>query len=234
LVNTAFSCLCTIDREYSFVPRWRPSFITALGPGDRCHLNGLAVRDGQPRYVTALGETDSAGGWRPGMAQGGCLMDIASGEFILRGLSMPHSPRWYDGRLWFLESGTGSLAVVDPDSGRVDTITLLPGFTRGLCFFGPFAFVGLSQVRQSALFKGLPITDRLSVEQRRCGVWVIDTRNGDTVAFLQFEAGVQEIFAVEVLPGMEYPEILTDDMPGIGDTFVLPDAALAEVAQPNA
>jgi uncharacterized protein (TIGR03032 family) len=229
VVNTRFSCLCTLDPRYSFVPRWRPRFVSALAPEDRCHLNGLGLRDGRPRYVTALGETDTPGGWRENKARGGCLIDVPSGEVIARGLSMPHSPRWYDGRLWVLESGAGSLATVDPASGRLDTVALLPGFTRGLDFFGPFAFIGLSQVRESALFSGIPITDRLPVEERSCGVWVVDTRTGATVAFLRFEAGVQEIFAVQVLAGMRYPEVVTDDHAAVAASFLLPDEAMAEV-----
>src|SRR6516165_9589511 len=64
VVNTRFSCLCTLHPDYSFVPRWRPPFVTALAAEDRCHLNGLALVQGQPKYVTALGETDTANGWR--------------------------------------------------------------------------------------------------------------------------------------------------------------------------
>jgi uncharacterized protein (TIGR03032 family) len=229
LVNTRFSCLCTLDPRFSFVPRWRPKFVTALAPQDRCHLNGLSLRDGRPRYVTALGATDDAAGWRENKARGGCLIDIDSNEFIAQGLSMPHSPRWHDGKLWVLESGAGSLAIVDLKTGRLETVALVPGFTRGLDFIGPYAFIGLSQVRETALFSGIPITDRLPVEERKCGVWVIDTRNGEIVAFLRFEAGVQEIFAVQVLPGLRYPDILTDDLPAVASSFMLPDEALADV-----
>jgi len=142
---------------------------------------------------------------------------------------MPHSPRWHDGKLWALESGLGSLATVDMSSGKLHTIALLPGFTRGLDFIGAYALVGLSQVRTSAVFGGLPITDRLKVEDRCCGVWVVDTRNGQTVAFLRFESGVQEIFAVQVLPGMRWPDVLTDDHPAVAEAFLLPDEALQEV-----
>lgn len=231
IVNTRFSCLCTPDPRYSFVPRWRPRFVSALAAEDRCHLNGLGLRDGRPAYVTALGETDSPAAWRENKARGGCLVDVPSGEVISRGLSMPHSPRWYDGRLWILESGAGSLSVVDLQTGRLDTVALLPGFTRGLDFFGPFAFVGLSQVRESALFSGIPITDRLTAEERSCGMWVVDTRTGQTVAFLRFESGVQEVFAVQVLPGCAYPDVLTDEHPAVANAFMLPDEALADVAK---
>lgn len=228
-VNTRFSCLCTFDARYSFVPRWCPRFVSALAPEDRCHLNGLAMHDGRPRYVTALGETDVHAGWRENKARGGCLIDVASGEAVSRGLSMPHSPRCHDGKLWMLESGAGSLALVDLTTGNLTTVALLPGFTRGLDFYGPFAFIGLSQVRESALFSGIPITDRLKVEDRACGVWAVDTRTGQTVAFLRFESGVQEIFAVQVLPGLRWPDVLTDDDPVIADSFLLPDEALKEI-----
>lgn len=231
VVNTRFSCLCTLDPNYSFVPRWRPKFITGLASEDRCHLNGLAVRDGKPRYVTALGETDTAGGWREKKATGGCLIDVQSNEFICRGLSMPHSPRWHDGKLWVLESGAGSLSTVDLATGKLTTVALLPGFTRGVDFWGPYAFIGLSQVRESALFSGIPITDRLPVEERKCGVWVVDTRNGQIVAFLEFQEGVQEIFAVQTLPGYRYPDLLKSDDDHVANTILLPDAALKDVAK---
>src|SRR5215831_8317748 len=105
IVNTRFSCLCTLHPDYSFVPRWRPPFITALAAEDRCHLNGLTVVAGAPKYVSALGDTDTPAGWRANKPQGGILLDVPSGEVVVRGLSMPHSPRWHDGRLWLLESG---------------------------------------------------------------------------------------------------------------------------------
>ncbi|HTK73629.1 MAG TPA: TIGR03032 family protein [Gemmataceae bacterium] len=231
VVNTRFSCLCTLAADSSFVPRWRPPFIGGLSPEDRCHLNGFGVRDGRVRYATALGETDTGAGWRANKARGGVLMDVPSGEFIARGLSMPHSPRWYQNRLWVLESGAGSLSIVDEVSGRLQHVALLPGFTRGLDFVGPFAFIGLSQVRETAVFSGIPITERLPVEQRMCGMWVVDIRSGQTVAFLRFEAGVQEVFAVQVLQGIRFPDILPegvhDDV--LSEAYVLPTEALADV-----
>jgi uncharacterized protein (TIGR03032 family) len=143
VVNTFFSCLATVSDEFSFVPRWRPRCVTALRPDDRCHLNGVAVIDDAPRFVTALGATDEPEGWRAAQAHGGVLFDVASGEIAIAGLCMPHSPRWHEGRLWLLESGVGGLGVVDFVSGRVTEVTRLPGFTRGLGFAGPYAFVGL-------------------------------------------------------------------------------------------
>lgn len=228
LVNTRFSCLCTLDGMHNFNPRWRPHFVSAYAPEDRCHLNGLALRDGHPRYVTALGETDSAGGWRVNKANGGLLMDVPSNEVLMRGLSMPHSPRWYRDQLWVLESGRGALVTVDTQRGTTNRVANLPGFTRGIDFVGPIAFIGLSKIREKAVFSGIPIATELT--ERVCGVWVVNIETGQTLAFLRFESGVEEIFAVHVLHGVRYPEMLMADAPLINTTYVLPDEALAQVA----
>src|SRR5208282_1962472 len=132
------------------------------------------------------------------------------------------------GRLWLLESGTGSLGFIDPHTHRYERIAEAPGFTRGLDFHGDLAFVGLSQVRESAVFSGIPITERLT--ERTSGVWVIDIRTGQTVAYLKFEEAVQEIFAVQLLPGVRFPDVINDNNALIADSFVLPDEALGEVA----
>jgi uncharacterized protein (TIGR03032 family) len=232
VVNTRFGCLCTLDADHSFNPRWRPPFLSALSPEDRCHLNGLAMVDGRPKYVTALGETDTAGGWRENKARGGVLIDIKTNEILLRQLSMPHSPRWYQGKLWLLESGEGSLAVVDLTRRNWEKVAETPGFTRGVDFYGPLAFIGLSQVRESAVFSGIPLVERL--KERTCGVWVVHIETGQTVGFLRFEEGVQEIFAVQVLPNISYPEMLLWDDPRLASSYVLPDEALADVALPSA
>ncbi len=226
LVNTRFSALCTLDDETSFVPRWRPPFITKLAAEDRCHLNGMAIIDGRVRYVSALGSTDVAGGWRANKAAGGILMDVDSSETILRGLSMPHSPRQYDGRFYILESGKGNLSTADLASGRVDTVAELPGFTRGLAFAGPFAFVGLSQVRESNVFGGIPLTER--VEERQCGVYAVDLRTGDVAAWLRFEGSVHEIFDVQVLYGTRYPHMVDLNDKLVSSSFAVPDTALGD------
>src|SRR5215213_2738152 len=143
---------------------------------------------------------------------------------------MPHSPRWHAGRLWVCESGAGTLGYVDPATGRYEPVAEVPGFTRGLDFAGNFAFVGLSQVRESAVFSGLPITERLPEDERTCGVCVIDLRSGQVVALLRFETAVQEVFAVTVLPGRRFPDLINDDEQFLENSFVVPDAALADVS----
>jgi uncharacterized protein (TIGR03032 family) len=167
-------------------------------------------------------------GWRPNKAKGGILMDVDTGEVITRGLSMPHSPRWYGGRLWVCESGSGTLGTVDPYSGRYEPVAAVPGFTRGLDFVGDLAFVGLSQVRESAVFSGLEITERLAPEERMCGVCVVDLRTGKVVALLEFTSGVQEVFAMALLP-RRFPDLINDDKL-LEDSFVVPSECLGEVA----
>ena len=220
IAATNFSCLATLDAEHSFVPRWKPPFISELTSEDRCHLNGLCVIDDKVRYVTALGETDEAGGWRENKADGGILIDVESSETVLTGLSMPHSPRWHDGKMWVLESGKGTLSVADLDAGTTETVAELPGFTRGLLFAGGVAFIGLSQVRETATFGGLPLMERL--DERLCGVWAVDPQSGNTVGFLRFEELVQEVFDVALLPGLRYPEIAEEGSDAATQSFALP------------
>lgn len=228
-VNTRFSCLCTLDPAYSFVPQWRPPFLQSLTPDDRCHLNGLALRDNQPTYITALGHTDEPQGWRDQRTTGGILMDIRHNEVITGGLAMPHSPRWYQDKLWVLESGRGTLAHIDDRTGQRVEVANFSGFTRGLDFWQHWAFVGLSQVRQSMVFGGLPLTERLTPDERFCGLQVVNLYTGQIEAYLKFESGVQEIFAVQVLPGICFPEILPSDDPLVDTSYALSPEGLKQV-----
>lgn len=217
IVNTRFSCLARLDDSASFTPIWKPSFITELQPEDRCHLNGVAIIDGRVRYVTALGESNDKHGWRARKADGGIVIDVERNEVLTRGLSMPHSPRWHEGRLWVLESGEGRLCTIDPSTGSRDVIGEVPGFARGLAFAGPYAFIGLSQVRES-VFDGIPIARR---GDRSCGIWIVDTRNGRSAGFVRFEGIVQEIFDVQLLPGIHWPDFLEPHDERVGATFFL-------------
>lgn len=198
IVNTRFSCLAGLDDTHSFVPRWRPPFISRLAPEDRCHLNGMAMRDRRPAFVTVMALSDEAGGWRADRNATGTVLDVDSGEVVTTGLAMPHSPRWHDETLYVLNSGMGRLERVDRDSGARDVVAALPGYARGLALHGNLAFVGLSRIRETAVFGGSPIAayhDRLV-----CGIGVVDLTTGATVATLQFANGVEEIFDVQVVP----------------------------------
>jgi uncharacterized protein (TIGR03032 family) len=206
-VNTLFSCIATVSEGASFKPLWRPPFISKLAPEDRCHLNGLALEDGRPRYVTLVANSDVADGWRDRRANGGMLMDIETGDPLLRGLSMPHSPRLHEGRVWLLNSGAGELGFLDRDAKKFVPVAFCPGYARGLAFAGPYAVVGLSLARENRTFQGLPLDSALASRgaEPRCGLLVIDTRSGDTVEWLRIEGVVRELFDVAVLPGVRNP-----------------------------
>jgi uncharacterized protein (TIGR03032 family) len=206
-VNTGFSCLATLSEKYNFRPIWRPPFITALAPEDRCHLNGLAMEHGKPAYVTAVARTDEAGAWRKERDRGGVLMRVPSGDVVADGLSMPHSPRVYRGKIWMLNSGTGELGFVEPGGGRFQPVTFCPGFLRGLTFFDKYAIVGLSKQRQDRTFQGLALDEKLRDRRvdARCGLWVIDIERGVVAEWLQLEGVVIELYDVQVLDGVRRP-----------------------------
>ncbi|MBI2242575.1 MAG: TIGR03032 family protein [Nocardioides sp.] len=209
VVNTAFSCLATLDDRFSFVPRWRPPFVSGLAAEDRCHLNGLAMRDGRPASVTAFAPSDQPGAWRSTRNDSGVVVDVASGEVVTAGLAMPHSPRWYGGHLFVLNSGYGRLEHVEPSSGRREIVATFPGYARGLAFHGGLAFVGLSRIRETNVFGGAPIAEYH--DQLLCGVGVVELASGATVATLQFDTAVTEIFDVQVVPGTRCPTLGGDD-----------------------
>lgn len=231
VVNTRFSCLVTVDSDHSFVPRWMPPFVTGLSADDRCHLNGMAMRNGKPRYVTMFSESDQPQGWRDTKAFGGLVMDIDSNEVVASGLCMPHSPRWHRGSLYVLESGKGTLNRIDLDSGDCEVVATLPGFTRGLAFIGRYAIVGLSQVRES-VFAGIPLTQ--TNEPRHSGVWIVDLDAAEIVGFVRFDGLVQEVFDLQVVSaaaapgesGARHVHLLELDSELHDKSFVVPTDAL--------
>ena len=208
-INTLFSCLATVDESASFRPVWRPKFISVLAPQDRCHLNGLAMQDGIPRYVTAAGQGDTPRAWSETRAEGGCVIDIASGEIMAGGLCMPHSPRLADGVLYLCNAGTGELGMVEPESGRFVPIAFCTGFTRGLALHGRNALVGLSLPRNK-VFAGLPLDERLKREDRApdCALQVIDLSSGGVAHWLRLGGVVQELYDIAVLPGVRAPMVV--------------------------
>lgn len=205
-VNTRFSCLAGVSQRYSFVPLWQPTFISQLVAEDRCHLNGLALRDGSPRYVTAISQSDSVDGWRDFRQDGGCVIDITSNEIMIAGLSMPHSPRWYRDKLWLLNSGRGEFGHLD-GNGVFQPVTFCPGYLRGLAFIGDFAVLGLSQPRQNHTFSGLPLEEelRLRKTEPRCGLLVVDLHRGEITHWLRIEGVIDELYDVAVLSQIQRP-----------------------------
>jgi uncharacterized protein (TIGR03032 family) len=188
--STPVLVLATVSERYSFVPLWRPPFVSKLAAEDRCHLNGLALADGAPAYVTAVARSDAHEAWRDHRRDGGVVVDVRSNQIVLEGLSMPHSPRLHQGKLWLLDSGNGNFGYADLAHGRFEPVAFCPGYARGLAFIGDFAVVGLSRPRENKTFSGLALDDRLREKniEARCQLQVIDLKRGDVVHSLRIEA----------------------------------------------
>lgn len=207
-INTLFNCLAKPSAEHSFEPIWQPPFISKLVAEDRCHLNGLALRDGVPRYVTMISQTDVYEGWRGQRESGGVVMDISNNEVVCDGLSMPHSPRWHDGKLWLHNSGTGDFGYVDMEKETFVPLAFCPGYLRGLDFIGDHAVVGLSKPRdENKTFTGLALDGRLKEKgiEPRSGLYFIDLKTGTITHSLVFEGIVDELYDVAVLNGVRKP-----------------------------
>lgn len=203
-VNTLFSCLGRVTDRFSFEPMWTPAFISQLKPEDRCHLNGMAMQDGQPRFATALGATDTRKGWREDRLGGGLLIDTATDEVILGGLPMPHSPRLYGGALYLTTAATGDVLQVDPQTGTATTVNRVPGFARGLAHHGDYLFVGHSRIRKKSTFGDLPIADR----EHHAGITLIHLPTGRLAGQVRYHTSCEEIYDIHVLPGLQRPGLV--------------------------
>ncbi len=209
-VATRFNCLAQLSERGSFEPIWHPPFIDRIAAEDRCHLNGMACDGDVPRFVTCVGASNVAEGWREHRRGGGLVIDVASGETVVGGLSMPHSPRLYRGDLWMIQSGSGEFGRVDLDSGRFEPLCFLPGFARGLSFTGKYAVIGLSHPREGRTFEGLALNERLKAEgvSHKCAICVVNLETGDLEHRLEIEGVVQELYDVAVIPKVRRPSLL--------------------------
>jgi uncharacterized protein (TIGR03032 family) len=218
-VNTHYNCLAITSSRHSFTPVWKPPFISQIVGEDRCHLNGLAMQDGRPRYATAVSKSDTIDGWRDRRAGGGIVIDVETGQIVCKGLSMPHSPRLFKDKLWVLNSGTGELGWVDKKKSRFQALTFCPGFVRGLAFHGRYAFVGLSKPRYER-FEGLALDAKLKEADSEpwCGVQVIDMETSACVEWFRIDGAIAEIYDVAVVPRVSCPMSLgfaSDEIKGL-------------------
>jgi uncharacterized protein (TIGR03032 family) len=209
-VNTLFSCLAAVSDGHSFRPLWKPDFVSRLAAEDRCHLNGLAMEEAQPRYATAVSRSDAADGWRDRRQDGGVVIDVAAGGVAAEGLSMPHSPRLHQSKLWVLNSGTGEFGCVEAKDGRFEPVAFCPGYARGLAFAGGCAVIGLSLARESRTFSGLALDQALASRdvEARCGLAIVELASGDMIGWARIEGVVRELYDVAFLPGVRQPSAI--------------------------
>lgn len=204
-VNTAFSCLCEVDGWNSFDPIWKPFFISDLVAEDRCHLNGLVIEHGKPKYVTALGKTDHLQGWRESIVDGGVLIDVEQNEILLHGLAMPHSPQIVEGELYMLLSATGEIVKVDIENRSYEVIKKLEGFCRGMTFFNDYLFVGMSKLRKnSSTFAKLAFAETA----QSAGIKIIHLPSRSLIGEIKFKTSVDEIYDVKIIENSIRPNIL--------------------------
>lgn len=220
-VATLFNCLATISDTHSFTPLWKPPFISALAPEDRCHLNGMAAdpHTREPAYVTMVSRSDVNDGWRDRRIGGGLLMDVRTNTVVAEGLSMPHSPRVHPDfpeRVWLLNAGTGFFGYVNVAAasgggvGKFEEVAFCPGFVRGMSFVGRHALVGMSAARENRTFQGLPLDEHLKQRdaEPRCAIHVINLDTGAAEHWLRIEGVVHELYDVIALPGVTRPALL--------------------------
>lgn len=215
-VNTKYSCLATTSITHGFKPLWKPPFISRLAAEDRCHLNGLAMADGAPAYVTAVSRSDMINGWRDRRHEGGVLIDVRDDRIVTDQLSMPHSPRVAADGVYLLDSGRGMLARVDPKDGARTDIAFCPGFLRGLALHAGYAIATVSLPRDGA-FNGLALEDELRKRDGEpwCGVCIVDLRSGDLVEWIRLDGAIKELFDVAAIPDVACPMALGINSPDI-------------------
>ncbi|WP_440875139.1 TIGR03032 family protein [Thalassotalea sp. PLHSN55] len=222
-VNSSFSCLCTLDPDSSFVPRWKPHFISELVPEDRCHLNGMTLKDGKPAYVTTFSKFDNAGMWRKGKSFDGTLMSVETNEILVDGLAMPHSPRWYNEQVYFCNSGHGLICSYHPETKQTETLFEVPGFTRGMDFYGPIMFAGLSKVRAADVTKPAPLSEKY--EETFSGIWLfnLDEKGKQAeIGNIKFTGNVDQIYDIAVIPNSSFPELIEPSHPRMRNHFCHP------------
>lgn len=218
-VNTLYSCLAVYDINFSFRQKWKPPFITSLTPEDKCHLNGMAMKNNIPKYVTALSKDNIKEGWRKDKLKTGVLLEVPSGRIILDGLSMPHSPRIYNEELYVLESGSGKLLKVDPEKNSYEVLYNFNCFIRGLSFFQGIAIIGKSKIRESS-----KDFDDLTVKQNSkfAGLLFFDMTKFELLGELSYETDVDEIFDVQIIEDAVSTVIISSQLEKMNEITTFP------------
>ena len=220
-VNTLFSCIVAIDDQYNFSPIWKPPFIDQLVSEDRCHLNGLALKDGVPAYATAFNQGNSFQSWRENITTTGVIFDLESNETVVTGLAMPHSPRLFDNSLYVLLSATGELVRVDLNSGKYEVVIKLDGFVRGMDLYKDYLFIGLSKLRKnSSTFGKLNFAEKAN----EAGIAIIHLPTGAMVGKITYLTSLDEIYDVHILGNKMRPNILNTLSSDYKQGLMIPEA----------
>lgn len=219
-VNTLFSCLVKVDERYNFTPVWQPPYIKQLSSEDKCHLNGMVLKEGKPKYVTAFGKGDTPQSWREKITETGLVMDVDTNEIICEGLGMPHSPMLVKDALYVLLSATGELVKIDTKTGQRETIFKTDAFLRGMSLVDDYLFIGISKLRKnSSTFAKLTIAEKAN----EAGLLIIHLPTGSLTAKLTYKNSVDEIYDVQMLKNMLRPNILNTFTNDFRSALVIPN-----------
>ena len=219
-VNTLFSCIVRIDGEYNFTPVWKPPFIDKIAAEDRCHLNGMAMIDGKPKYVTAFNSGNEPKSWRENITKTGVVIDVDTNEIISEGLAMPHSPMIINGDLYLLLSADGELVKIDTETGEKETIVNLDGFVRGMSYYNDYLFIGLSKLRESSSTFGKLVPN---IKNNKAGIMIIHLPTKSKVGGIIYDSSLEEIYDVHILKNKIRPNILNTIKPIHKESLSLPD-----------
>jgi uncharacterized protein (TIGR03032 family) len=229
-VNTLFSCLVKIDDNYNFVPFWTPPQITELVSEDRCHLNGMAFKNGKPKYASAFGLGNSFQSWRDTVTTNGVIFDVEMNQPIAQNLPMPHSPKVYNNELYVLLSATGELVKIDVKTGKYDVVTKIEGFVRGMSLHKDYLFIGTSKLRKnSSTFAKLEFAHKAN----ECSVMVVHLPTGGIAGKLTYTTSVDEIYDIHVIPESTRPNILNTQTPDHKGALMTPGATFWAALKPE-
>ena len=205
-VNTLFSCIAKIGEDHSFTPYWQPPFISEIVPEDRCHLNGMAMLNGKPKFVTAFNQGNSERSWREVVTTDGILMDMDNNEILLSNLAMPHSPRIFNGDLYLLLSATGEFIKVELENKNYEVICNLNGFVRGMAYHKDFVFIAISKLREnSSTFAKLDIAGK----SKDAKIMIVHLPTKSVQGEITYHTSVDEIYDIQILPNKIRPNIMS-------------------------
>ena len=220
-VNTSFSCIVKIDDNYNFTPFWKPLFIDAIASEDRCHLNGMAMLNGKPKYVTAFNQGNTHQSWRENVTKTGILIDVETNEIILENLAMPHSPRIFNNQLYVPLSATGELIRVNTEERSYEVVVKLDGFVRGMDVYKDYLFIGLSKLRQnSSTFAKLDFAEAAN----EAGIMIVHLPTAAIAGKITYQTSLDEIYDVHILGEKTRPNVLNTIRPDYKAGLMIPDA----------
>jgi uncharacterized protein (TIGR03032 family) len=219
MVNSRFSCICTLQPDLSFKPQWWPKFLKGPTGDGAGHLNCMAMKGGKPAYATCFGAFAKGRSWRDESdLETGLLINVQTDEVVLEGLCMPHSPKLYKDKVYLCNSGHGTVICYDPQTKTTETVLEIQGFTRALTFYQDYMIVCSSKFRQSERAASLPVA--LKYQESHAGVYIVDMSTMSIVAFCRFDGDVSQLYDVAVIERSVQPEILGLQDPRLTELFV--------------